>query len=170
MTRQELIAGLPKGLRCAELGVFGGFFARDILRLMRPNGLYLVDTFDGMFTSADQDGANRMTLHLPTVEMLLRAEFRNEPGVTVVKADSVAWLISRPDDSLDFVYIDTTHSYERTRAEIAEAWRVVREGGWMAGHDYHDWFPGVIQAVDEVGWPVTLTQDGLPSWLVQNRK
>lgn len=172
MTRQDLIAGLPDGLRCAELGVFAGSFAREILSLMSPSHLYLVDTFtgdiDGMFTSADQDGLNRITMHMPTVRYMLGREFSGDECVEVCEEDSVLWLRRMPDASLDFIYIDTCHDYERTRQELKESMRVVRPGGWIAGHDYHERFPGVIQAVNEIGRPLTLTTDGLPSFMFVN--
>lgn len=167
MTRQGLIATLPKGLRCAELGVFAGDFSRDIFNIMRPAHLFLVDSFTGMFASADQNGENRVELHLETVEYCLRKEFGHRKDVEIVRANSLLWLASMPSDSLDFVYIDTTHSHEQTKAELSWSMRVVRPGGWIAGHDYHPRFEGVIQAVTELNLPVALTKDGLPSWMVQ---
>jgi hypothetical protein len=134
-TRQEMIASLPKGLRCAELGVFAGDFARDILRIMRPSKFYLVDTFEGTFTCPNQDGYLPETLHLPTVEQMLRREFSCFDETSIVKERSVAWLAGQPAASLDFIYIDTTHSYEQTAAELHEARRIVRPGGWISGHD-----------------------------------
>jgi ubiquinone/menaquinone biosynthesis C-methylase UbiE len=167
-TRQEMIASLPQGLRCAELGVFAGDFARDIRRIMRPSKLYLVDPFEGTFTCPNQDGNLPETLHLPTVEQMLRREFSDVDQTSIVKEQSVSWLKTQPAASLDFLYIDTTHSYEQTTAELREARRVVRPGGWISGHDYHERFAGVIQAVTELGLPVQLTKDGFPSFLVVN--
>lgn len=47
------------------------------------------------------------------------------------------------------VLIDGDHRYEACKADI-EAWLPkVKPGGWIAGHDYVDRFPGVVQAVDE---------------------
>lgn len=163
-----MIRSLPQGLRCAELGVFAGDFARDILRIMRPSKFYLVDTFEGMFTSANQDGDSWETLHLPTVEKMLLRELSCAGQTLIVKQESVAWLKAQPAASLDFIYIDTTHSYEQTAAELRDARRVVRPGGWISGHDYHERFAGVIQAVTELGLPVQLTEDGFPSFLMVN--
>ena len=56
------------------------------------------------------------------------------------------------NESLDLVFIDGDHSYEGCKADI-EAWLPkLRSGGVLAGHDYgHKRFPGVKQAVDEMG-------------------
>lgn len=166
-TRQEMIASLPTCMICAECGVFDGTFSRDILRTMMPSMMHMVDTFAGEAQSADQDGKNRRFLYMPVVEKLLRDEFNGRPDVSIHARDSVEWLRALPDGWLDFVYIDTTHSYEQTKAELRESMRVVRPGGWISGHDYHERFPGVIQAVNELGLPFQLTEDGLPSYLIQ---
>lgn len=62
------------------------------------------------------------------------------------------------DDSLDFVFIDADHTYEGVSADIA-AWRPkIRRNGMLMGHDYNEkMFPGVVQAVDEIGNPHTYT-------------
>lgn len=162
-----MLAKLPTGLACAELGVFVGDFARDILRIMHPRKLYLVDTFAGHATSGDQDGNRLKTFYMPMVETMLRTTYRNDVIVMIERSESAEWLRSVPVGWLDFVYIDTTHSYEQTSAELTAARMAVRRGGWIAGHDYSPRFPGVIQAVEEMGLPLMLTDDGLPSFLMQ---
>ncbi len=55
-------------------------------------------------------------------------------------------------DEADLIFIDAGHEPEEAAADI-EAWLPhVREGGILAGHDYGtDMFPGVTQAVDQLG-------------------
>lgn len=53
------------------------------------------------------------------------------------------------ENSLDFVYIDSIHTYEMVRADIGAWLPKVKKGGWIGGHDYSENFPGVIQAADE---------------------
>lgn len=74
-------------------------------------------------------------------------------------------------DHLGFVYIDGDHSYEAVATDIAAWWPILSEVGVLAGHDYDDTHPGVIQAVNEfagaVGRQVYLTgSDALPSWYI----
>jgi hypothetical protein len=75
--------------------------------------------------------------------------------------------------TVDFVYIDGSHSYESVRNDIAAWWPLVAPGGILAGDDYGRQLPGVVQAVDEFaianGLTVQLTTDydREPSWFIE---
>lgn len=49
------------------------------------------------------------------------------------------------------IFIDADHSYESVRQDIA--WAKQNSAGIICGHDYSPSFPGVMQAVHEVGGP-----------------
>lgn len=51
------------------------------------------------------------------------------------------------DGSLDFIFIDASHTYEAVKQDINAWFPKLKKGGMMAGHDY-DW-PEVRRAVDE---------------------
>jgi cephalosporin hydroxylase len=53
------------------------------------------------------------------------------------------------NESINFLFIDTRHTFEDTLANLNLWSSKVREGGYIALHDYHDGFPGVKQAVDQ---------------------
>jgi predicted O-methyltransferase YrrM len=53
------------------------------------------------------------------------------------------------DNSLDFVFIDASHDYDRVKKDVEAWYNKVKEGGIISGHDYGS-FPGVKQAVDEL--------------------
>jgi len=57
--------------------------------------------------------------------------------------------LSQISEPLDFVYIDTTHRYEDTKAELEASFKVVRPGGIIAGHDLNLEGAGVRRAVEE---------------------
>jgi hypothetical protein len=48
------------------------------------------------------------------------------------------------------VFIDGGHDYRSAHDDISTWFPLVRDGGWIGGHDYAQGFPGVIQAVDEL--------------------
>ena len=59
------------------------------------------------------------------------------------------------DDYFDWIYIDTTHSYDTTREELVKYAPKIKHDGIIAGHDYTmgSWHSlnryGVIEAVHE---------------------
>lgn len=62
------------------------------------------------------------------------------------------------DAQFDLVFIDSSHLYEQTRAEIMLWFHKVKNGGVLGGHDYCD-NEQVKQAVDEM-----FSQDLLCQW------
>ena len=71
-------------------------------------------------------------------------------AVNLIELDQVAAAKLYADASLDFVFLDADHAYEATRAGILAFLPKVKPGGVLAGDDYTQEFPGVVQAVDEL--------------------
>ena len=66
--------------------------------------------------------------------------------------------------AFDFVYIDGMHTYEQVKKDIANYLPFIKEGGFIAGHDYVPGFQGVMDAVNEqFGSPDAVFHD--TSWL-----
>lgn len=85
-----------------------------------------------------------------------RFEHRITDGSIEVHRKSSLDAASIFDDGLfDWVYIDTTHAYALTSAELRAYASKVKPGGYIAGHDYAmgNWSKvlryGVIEAVHE---------------------
>lgn len=53
------------------------------------------------------------------------------------------------DNSIDMLFIDGNHTYEFVKKDIESFLPKMKKGGVIAGHDYNDCHPGVIQAVNE---------------------
>jgi predicted O-methyltransferase YrrM len=53
----------------------------------------------------------------------------------------------------DLVFIDGNHSESFVKSDLELAWRVLKPGGLLVGHDYSTRFPGVIAAIDASGLP-----------------
>jgi len=169
-TRQDLLRTLPRGLRVAEVGVFAGAFAKEILAICEPSELHLIDTWRGMVECGDQHGRNVVRLDTNLLYDGLRRVFANTPSVTLHREASARALARFADDHFDFIYIDADHAYESV---VADLWMAARKcRGAVGGHDYCSAFPGVMRAVDEMcaqeGWSMTyLTDDGCPSYLLE---
>jgi hypothetical protein len=175
----------------AEVGVFRGDFAAELLEKWSGKKLYLIDTWRHLDDYLDSwnldDGAmeenyrttiNRVSRWQP-IPQLLRM-----PSLTAAKRFG--------SEELDFVYLDANHSFEHVRADIIEWFDKVRIGGIMSGHDYFnaiadkDLEPihrddagaelspllltsyGVKAAVDEfteiIGAELNIIREELPTW------
>lgn len=102
------------------------------------------------------------------------AKVKHEPRATVVRALSEEAVHLFADGSLDWVYLDSNHSFEAACQDL-EAWfPKVRNGGVFAGHDYLDGhIPSlgefrVKSAVDAFATKhnakLRVTTEAFPSW------
>lgn len=72
-------------------------------------------------------------------------------NIEKIKGDSVEAADRFPDRSLDLVYIDAAHDYDSVKRDLLAWIPKVKEGGWIAGHDYrHDESIQVYEAVNEI--------------------
>lgn len=91
------------------------------------------------------------------------ARFNN---LTKIKAPSLEAADLFEPNTVDMVYIDAIHEYEHVREDLAAWLPKIRKGGFMSGHEYAPWHPGVQQAVNEnFGGPAKIFEDY--SWIVQ---
>ncbi|MDI3430371.1 class I SAM-dependent methyltransferase [Aeromonas sp. V90_14] len=143
--RLALLEKLPTQGVVAELGVAAGDFSRQIVDICAPAQLHLVDIW-----SSDRYGEE---LYLSVKNHFQQQQQCGE--VIIHRKPSLEALESFPDQTFDWVYIDTTHSYELTREELRACDRKVKSAGIIAGHDYiqGNWRSqyryGVIEAVHE---------------------
>jgi len=145
LNREELIKNMPGKKVVAEIGVDHGDFSQIILDITSPAKLYLIDCW------AD----DRYHIGLKN---LVEDKFSNEIDKGVVNINvglSTDVLVTFPDNHFDWVYLDTNHTYQTTKAELAILKSKVVSGGIIAGHDYTigNWVSGfrygVIEAVNE---------------------
>lgn len=70
----------------------------------------------------------------------------------------------------DLVYVDAVHEYQPVIDDVHASWPLIREGGWMAGHDYvlSDGEANlVIPAVDHLFGKGTVKVFDDSSWLIR---
>lgn len=152
-----MIKDLAKpGSSICEIGVFTGDFANQLLTL-NPKRLMLVDPFAGQMSSGDADGNNVKEVYLPLVYLQLVQQVSRFPNLVLLRGYSQELLPLLPAGSFDVVYIDGDHSYTGVARDLQIAWHLVREGGYICGHDYemnpaktkNKYDFGVKKAVDE---------------------
>lgn len=140
-TRADLLAQLPPNAVVAEVGVDHGDFSEEILRIAQPKRLYLVDIWG---SARYHDG----------LAQLVQRKFASQISagqIEIKRGLSTEQLPLLDDASLDWVYIDTDHSYATTKAELEICRTKVKAGGIIAGHDYitGSWINGVRYGVVE---------------------
>jgi len=134
----------------AEIGVYKGGFGEFLLPHCKK--LYLVDPWYRMkpywgIISPENSAVDALI----NILSIYKKEI-NEGRVEVVIDYSTQFLNSLQDESLDWVYLDASHSYESTLSEIQGAIRVIKNGGYLFGDDYdpdpNSFQNGVFRAVN----------------------
>lgn len=145
LNRRAMLQRIGKLEVVAELGVNRGEFSREILDVMQPSRLHLVDIWD---SERYHDGL----FHEVTSKLATELE---SGSVQVHRKLSTEAHEDFPDEYFDMVYIDTDHSYQTTRDELMAYASKMKPDGILAGHDYSmgNWDAscryGVFEAVHE---------------------
>lgn len=156
--RATLLQNLPKRGVGVEIGVWKGQFSLKILRQARPKHLHLVDPWLAMAGETYQEAwygpqvtQSTMDEHCQSVRERFAKQI-NSGIVTVHRAGSTEILRSFAEESIDFVYIDGDHTYDGALADLRDAFRVVKPGGFICGDDYNLgnwWKDDVVRAVHD---------------------
>ena len=138
----------------AEIGVFRGEFAAEILARIRPARLLLIDPWRASH-DPDRAGALYAAGSGHDMEAIHRAVLDRFAGeiargrVTILRGTVAEAEGAVADGALDFAYIDGDHREAGVAADLAFALRKVRPGGIIALDDYHLggwWGDGVHRA------------------------
>lgn len=141
---KDMVNKFPSGSQFVEVGVYEGkSFAYLLVEMINSGKQFDITAVDS-FTFLDYH----------TNENILVVFKRNmtPAGDTfkIINGQSDQSANNFEDKSLDFVFIDADHVYENVKKDI-QAWLPkIKPGGIIAGHDYCEAHPGVIQAVHEV--------------------
>lgn len=138
-----------------EIGCFMGRSSCAIMHGQQKCGgrLTVVDTFDARGTVRHEDvmAAGEGWLQERFVEEVVRRGFMASIDYQILVGESHDPKVLRrvPNLSLDFLFIDGSHDYDSVFRDI-ELWRPkVRAGGIISGHDYHESWPQVMEAVND---------------------
>lgn len=150
-----------------EVGTDQGVYARDFLQRFDGDHLFCIDPYDAYEWEGIHDRSPDLLMAVQNLAgfsgraRIIRA---HSPGAI----QGMPWWVAK---HLGFVYIDGSHEYADVKTDIVKWWETLTENGILAGHDYDDTHPGVIDAVNEfaesIGATVRLTKlDKLPSWYI----
>jgi hypothetical protein len=151
LSRTQLLPFLPTQSVTAEIGVWNGVFAADILKYNEPRKLHLIDPWGG----ADDEYVTTYSIKhdMNHKYNLVLNNFKDSIAsgrVSVHRAYSYEWLPSLADGYLDWLYLDGMHTYEAVKADLDLINRKVKEDGFIVGHDFSTYKNfGVVKAVRE---------------------
>lgn len=154
---------LPKNAIGAELGVCKGDNAQQLYKITKPQKLYLVDIWIKDETTYKYHPPE---LYYDDWYELVKSKFPYD-NVKVLKMNTLDFLESLEDESLDWVYLDSDHMYSHFSKEIALSIKKVKKGGCVAGHDFvvnSPWNSSVIRGVIEHIQTGELTMTHISPW------
>jgi hypothetical protein len=137
--RVKMLEQMPKGGRCAEIGVWNGGFSGVILDVTTPSELVLIDPWDLLSDQGTEEWTHKK--HQDHQEMNrmfqnVQSTYDHIPQVTIRKGFSAEVLASFPDEYFDWIYIDGNHLYEFVRRDVELGFKKVKPGGIIAGDDF----------------------------------
>ena len=109
----------PDKLICAEVGVHRGINAKNVLKNLDIEKMYLIDSW------VDHPDAKSY------VEKRLR-----KYNVELIKSNSIDAAGMFRDEFFDFIYIDSDHSYDNMFADLYAWYPKVKSGGVIGGHGF----------------------------------
>jgi len=173
--REHILRRAPKGAVCAEIGVFRGEFASHIVRITRPAEMHLIDGWWALYGERYPDwGAYTDYGRLGTRQAHDEAQ-EAAPNAILHVGHDLEVLASFPDRHFDWAYLDTSHTYGQTVAELAMLSHKIKPGGLLLGDDWHDdathTHAGVSKAVREAcasgEWRTIVEGDEFAQWAIR---
>ena len=165
MNRVEWLRNLTvKTGDAIEIGVGQGLFSEEILK-NTDFTLYSIDCWESNDFNPIPEESYKFAVNL-------LAPFKERS--IILRSFSNSTIANRFfDRSIDLIYLDGDHFYERIKQDI-EIWLPkIKLGGILSGHDYCDYMGwGVKKAVDEIFKDVRVIpaghpdDGGQPSWSV----
>lgn len=138
--RGDVLHFLPKNLVVAEIGTQTGYFAKALLKEIRPKELHLIDPWvhhedaDYVVDPANVN-QNQQDKIYQEVEGTFKSEI--EQGLVHLHRDySPAASLRFPDQYFDMIYIDAMHYHAAVLADLVAWAPKLKPSGILAGHDF----------------------------------
>ena len=137
--RRFLLRELPPGSVGCEVGVWKGDFSEEIVNIVRPSKLYLVDpwAYQPEFSGSWYGGSVAKNQEdMDAIHDAVASRFSACDSVVLVRKKTEDLSDQIADDTLDWVYVDGNHEYEFVLNDLRIFNRKVKSGGLICGDDY----------------------------------
>ena len=158
---KEIAEKIPNNARLIEVGLNNGksaiYLAEELLNIDKP-----VDRFIGIDNCAYGGQNQRNEIIKNIIGAGVNIEF--------LEMSSLDASCKFPGNYLDFCFLDSSHNYEQTKAEIILWYQKIKDGGILAGHDFitHE---EVRNAVNEIipkdAVCIQETENGYGVWWIE---
>jgi len=181
--RQNILKILPKNSVGAEIGVFRGEFTKYIFQIAKPAKLHLVDVWWKKFGEYYPDWGNSTNFgklrtrdaYNDLKEIINKYDKNNSSIIDV--GDDLEILNDFDNDYFDWVYLDSSHKYEHTLAELELLDKKVKRDGLIIGHDWvedensihHGAYKAIIEISKKYDWEAKLYDD-FTQWIIYRSK
>lgn len=127
----------------AEIGVADGRFSEILCKNIPGLKLNCIDLW-APYEKSWRTKESQNKAYLEAVKKLRKF------NTNIIKKPSIEASLDFEDESLDFVFIDGSHTFDHAMTDIIIWSRKVKRGGIVSGHDYcHFTDSGVIEAVNK---------------------
>lgn len=129
-----------------EVGVLEGVYSEILCQVNPEMKVYSVDAWQYYPV---RNNFRKAYMYPPIYE---RAKARLAPykNNEIIRKWSMDAVKDFADESIDFVFIDSDHSFEHITEDIAQWGKKVRKGGIISGHDFDDRRNSVYCSVEAV--------------------
>jgi len=162
----------------AELGVLKGTFTNVLLHRLQPKELHLIDPW--YMLSAEWDWKMDYPSTIDALRDILK-RFKKEiedRKVFVHVRDDVQALREFPDHYFDWVYLDSSHRYDHTVAELEVLRHKVKPDGIISGDDWradeshihHGVYKAVNEFIAEHGYEIVHVEVESGQWFIRSKR
>lgn len=151
-------------LRIAEIGVYKGrctaMWNVELINKKIDYEYYAIDNFEGSYE-------HKVWGNAPKYEEALNNLSPVIDRIKLMTSDSIEASMKFEDEYFDIIYIDASHDYESVKKDILSWLPKLKKNGIICGDDYSIYFPGVVQAVNEV-FPDKVNLIGDQQWWINS--
>jgi hypothetical protein len=147
-TYDFLLSKIPDNGIFVECGAWFGKSSSYLCDISQERiNVFIVDTWEGSLD--ENDPTSLLAKKIDNIYDIFLSNM-GDRKFNAIKKSSVDASLKFDNNSCDVVFIDMTHTYDQVKQDIKTWLPKVKNGGYIAGHDYQKDWPGVVNAVNDI--------------------